>query len=106
MAASVAKAPYKVGPSLDSLGRNTYISSMKATVSEKGQVTIPKRLRDRLGIRPGQVLDFEEDEGRLVARKAVARDPVDAVYGILAGIGRTDDLIRELRGEPDAIDPA
>jgi AbrB family looped-hinge helix DNA binding protein len=42
---------------------------MKSTVSEKGQVTIPKRLRDKLGIRPGTVLDFDEEEGRLVARK-------------------------------------
>jgi AbrB family looped-hinge helix DNA binding protein len=32
--------------------------SMKTTVSEKGQVTIPKRLRDRLGIRPGEVLEL------------------------------------------------
>ncbi len=80
---------------------------MKAIVSEKGQVTIPKRLRDRLGIRPGQILDFEEESGRLVARKAVTRDPVDAVYGMLRGIGRTDDLIREMRGgDPDAVDPA
>jgi antitoxin PrlF len=80
---------------------------MKAIVSEKGQVTIPKHLRDRLGIRPGQVLDFEEDRGRLVARKASTRDPVDAVYGMLRGIGRTDDLIREMRGgDPDAVDPA
>ncbi|MGH2406736.1 MAG: AbrB/MazE/SpoVT family DNA-binding domain-containing protein [Candidatus Limnocylindrales bacterium] len=78
---------------------------MKATVSEKGQVTIPKYLRDRLGIRPGQVLDFEEERGRLVARKAVARDRLDEVYGMLRGLGRTDDLIRDLRGEPDAIDP-
>ena len=29
---------------------------MKARVSEKGQVTIPKKLRERLGIRPGEVL--------------------------------------------------
>lgn len=80
---------------------------MKAIVSEKGQVTIPKRLRERLGIRPGQVLEFEEDRGRLVARKAVTRDQVDAVYGMLRGIGRTDDLIREMRGgDPDAVDPA
>lgn len=79
---------------------------MKAVVSEKGQVTIPKRLRDRLGIRPGQVLDFDEEAGRLVARKATVVDPVDGVYGMLAGLGRTDELLRELRGEPDAIDPA
>jgi antitoxin PrlF len=33
---------------------------MKAVVAERGQVTIPKRLRDRLGIRPGTVLEFQE----------------------------------------------
>ncbi|MBL8932738.1 MAG: AbrB/MazE/SpoVT family DNA-binding domain-containing protein, partial [Kineosporiaceae bacterium] len=42
---------------------------MKVTVSEKGQVTIPKQLRDRLGIEPGQQLEFSEEDGRLVARK-------------------------------------
>ncbi len=31
---------------------------MKTTVSEKGQVIIPKALRDKLGLRPGTVLDF------------------------------------------------
>ncbi len=76
---------------------------MKATVSEKGQVTIPKALRERLGIRPGQVLEFTDDHGRLLAVKAAERDPVDAVYGILK-LGRpTDELIEEMRGEVDAI---
>lgn len=77
---------------------------MKSIVSEKGQVTIPKLLRDRLGIGPGQVLDFREDKGRLVATKSSAQDPVDAVYGILK-LGRsTDRLISELRGKPDQVD--
>ncbi len=76
---------------------------MKATVSEKGQVTIPKPLRDSLGIVPGEVLEFEEDAGRLVARKIVDRDAIDELYGILK-LGRsTDEFINELRGEPDAV---
>jgi AbrB family looped-hinge helix DNA binding protein len=80
---------------------------MKAIVSEKGQVTIPKRLRDRLGIRPGQVLEFEEESGRLVARKRLGYDPIEALFGTLdAGGKTTDELIEELRGKPDAIDPA
>jgi antitoxin PrlF len=74
---------------------------MNATVSEKGQVTIPKSLRDRLGIRPGEVLDFEEEGGRLVARKADVRDPVDAVYGTLELPAPTDRLLDELRGPGD-----
>lgn len=67
-------------------------------VSEKGQVTIPKQLRDRLGIEPGQELDFTDEDGRLVARKVRDRDPVDAVYGILTLPGGTDAMLDELRG--------
>ena len=52
---------------------------MKSRVSERGQITIPKRLRERLGIAPGQVLEFEADHGRLVATKVNERDPVQAV---------------------------
>lgn len=35
-------------------------------VSEKGQITIPKRLRDRMGLRKGQVLEIREQHGRLI----------------------------------------
>jgi antitoxin PrlF len=76
---------------------------MKATVSERGQVTIPKRLRTRLGIRPGQVLEFQEESGRLVADKVSGNDPIEAVYGVLGNDGRTtDEVIDELRGPADA----
>lgn len=86
---------------MDTVGRNLYFACMNAIVSEKGQVTIPKPLRDRLGIRPGQVLEFEEEAGRLVARKAEVRDPVDAVYGMLDLSRSTDDLLDDLRGPGD-----
>lgn len=76
---------------------------MKSRVSEKGQVTIPKLLRTRLGIRPGHVLDFREEHGRLIATKAPAADPVKSVYGILKLRRRTDDVIRSLRGAPDTV---
>lgn len=71
---------------------------MKAVVSEKGQVTIPKQLRDRLGIEPGQELEFSDEDGRLVARKVRERSPVDSVYGILDLPEGTDALIDDLRG--------
>jgi antitoxin PrlF len=83
---------------VDLSSRNPYHGSMKAIVSEKGQVTIPKQIRDRLGIAPGQELDFTDEDGRLVARKAQERDPVSAVYGILTLPAGTDALVEELRG--------
>jgi AbrB family looped-hinge helix DNA binding protein len=71
---------------------------MKSIVSEKGQVTIPKVLRERLGLGPGQVLDFQERKGRLIAEKLPLQDTVSSVYGILQLGRRTDSLMRELRG--------
>jgi AbrB family looped-hinge helix DNA binding protein len=73
---------------------------MKAmtTMSERGQIVIPKVLRDRLGLRPGQRLECKDDGGRLVAVKALDRDPVGAVYGILHLRRSTDEIIDALRG--------
>ena len=71
---------------------------MKTTVSEKGQVTIPKRLRDRLGLRKGQVLEVEERKGTLVLVKRNSHDAVEELYGILKLGRRTDEIMDELRG--------
>ena len=76
---------------------------MKSRVTERGQITIPKRLRERLGIRPGQIMEFDAEDGRLVATKADERDPVSAVYGILGDGGSTDEYMDEIRGVPDAV---
>jgi antitoxin PrlF len=76
---------------------------MHSTISEKGQVTVPKPLRDRLGIKAGDRLEFTEGQGGLVLRKAASRDPVEAVYGILSLGESTDDRLRTLRGDPDAL---
>jgi len=76
---------------------------MRTKVSEKGQITVPKQLRDRLGIRPGDELDVVDKGGTIVLSKAASDDPVSAVYGILdTGLG-TDEIIEELRGPVDAV---
>jgi AbrB family looped-hinge helix DNA binding protein len=68
-----------------------------AVVGERGQVTIPKHLRQRLGIRPGTQLRFAEQEGDLVATRTDAEDPLQALIG--AGRRRrVDALLAELRG--------
>ncbi len=83
---------------VDSSGRNSYNRGMKSTVSEKGQVTIPKPLRKKLGIGAGQVLDFEAKNGTLVARKApIGVDFVEKVTGILPPMD-VDKEIARMRG--------
>lgn len=47
------------------------------SVTSKGQVTIPKRVRQALGITPGSKVEFDIDRGgvrlRLVRRRSAAR---------------------------------
>ncbi|MGH2865792.1 MAG: AbrB/MazE/SpoVT family DNA-binding domain-containing protein [Solirubrobacteraceae bacterium] len=74
---------------------------MHGTISEKGQITVPKPLRERLGIRAGDRLEFIEEHGHLVLRKTADRDPVAAAYGILSLDQSTDEALRALRGEPN-----
>ena len=74
---------------------------MKAVVAERGQVTIPKALRNQLGIRPGTTLEFAASNGTLVARKAET-DPVSSVFGCLRKGMDSDKFIRRIRGAADA----
>lgn len=75
---------------------------MKTRMTERGQVTIPKPLRRRLGLRPGQVLVVREERGELVMTKVLPEDPLESVTGIVDLGGTTDQALTELRGEPDA----
>lgn len=77
---------------------NSYYCSMKTKVSERGQVTIPKKLRKRLGIRPGQVLEVDEERGRVVMSKVIQEDAFERLTGILKLDKTTDELIEEMRG--------
>ncbi len=73
---------------------------MATRVTSKGQVTIPKGVRDRLGIRPGDRVDFVEERGTVRVRKVVEDDPFGPWIGFwkhLEGTG-TDDFLRQLRG--------
>lgn len=78
---------------------------MKSTVSERGKITIPKELRDRLGLKPGVVLDFVEEGGRLVATKVLPGDPLEESFGLLQGALTSDEIMTRLRGLPDQVDP-
>ena len=76
------------------------MKSMQSRVAERGQVTIPKLLRDRLGMKPGTVLEFSEERGRLIAAKSGGTDPVTEVHGFLGKKIDTDAVMAQLRGRP------
>ncbi len=66
---------------------------------ERGQVTIPKKYRDRYGMRPGTELDIvPKKEGLLIVKKKMNENPFREVYGILGKESNTDRIIENLRG--------
>jgi AbrB family looped-hinge helix DNA binding protein len=51
---------------------------MLSKLSQKGQVTIPKAVRDALGLEPGDLVSYEiEDDGKTFIRRV---DPFDAEF--------------------------
>lgn len=84
---------------------------MGTTVTVKGQVTIPKPVRDRLGLTPGSKVEFEIDPaGHVTLRKAGPDAPADPdrfrrLFGrATAAEGMTtDEIMLLLRGEREDL---
>lgn len=72
---------------------------MATIVAERGQVTLPKALRDKLRIGPGTVLEFSAEEGRLVATKVITDHPAQHLMGRHSKGRRTDQIMAVLRGK-------
>jgi AbrB family looped-hinge helix DNA binding protein len=78
---------------------------MSTTLTSKGQVTIPKQIRDALNLVPGCTVDFAVNrEGDVVIHRVSARsgrepNRFDAARGKADVKWRTDELMALLRGE-------
>ena len=72
---------------------------MEATVAERGQITLPKAVRDALGLTKGTVLKVELEGSRIVLRKHVD-DAISRARGRfkLDGYESVDDALRAVRG--------
>jgi antitoxin PrlF len=78
---------------------------MATTITSKGQVTIPKRIRDALQLEPGNAVEFVVNrEGEVVLRRAGRRtrpartnDRFSAARGRAEVKWRTAELMRLLR---------
>ena len=76
---------------------------MATTVTTKGQVTIPKPVRDRLGIKPGNAVEFElAPDGRVVLVKVGGRRTASRFESLRGRAGKgltTDEIMALTRGE-------
>lgn len=84
-----------------------------STLTSKGQVTVPKKIRDYLGLQPGSAVRFDlGPHGEVIVHRDNRGLPsrregrFTKLRGSLATGKSTDDLMRLLRGyEDDPRDP-
>jgi AbrB family looped-hinge helix DNA binding protein len=80
---------------------------MRTKLSTKGQVVLPSRIRNMLGLQPGDPLDAELEGERIVltprrtrrARARIAKDPVTGLPVLTAGANAavlTSEQVREI----------
>jgi AbrB family looped-hinge helix DNA binding protein len=79
------------------------VQSFRATVTSKGQITVPVEIRRSLGIKPGDKIRFEQQEGGIRVVHDVDENPFEKWRGIgVPGIGPGREgvmaYMRELRG--------
>lgn len=66
----------------------------KSVVSVRGQTVIPKEVRELLGVEPGSEIRWFVRDG-VVTIRAVPKDPVHAMRGVLKGKGSFGEFIAE-----------
>jgi AbrB family looped-hinge helix DNA binding protein len=71
---------------------------MKSIVSAEGQITLPARIREQLGLIAGTPVQFEVRQGGLFIRKGGGQHPVARVFGRLRLNAPVDDTVDAMRG--------
>lgn len=82
---------------------------MSSTVTSKGQVTLPKKVRDAAGIKPGDKVEVRNTAsgGIYIGRSGSEREYLKRLQAIAKRYpirGTTDEIMRELRGPPEDDD--
>ena len=71
-------------------------------VTTKGQVTIPQRIREKLGIVPSSEVDFVEEKGKVFIVKKKRRSPERSAFRKVRGIASikmsTEEIMALTRG--------
>ena len=73
----------------------------KTKITAKGQITVPKQVRERLGLRPGDELEFIEEHGVYQLKKCLPPNPFKKYRGYLKNLAGfdSDRVVQEMRGK-------
>ncbi|XGI83674.1 AbrB/MazE/SpoVT family DNA-binding domain-containing protein [Halorutilales archaeon Cl-col2-1] len=68
-------------------------------VTSKGQVTIPKEIREELGIEAGDEIKFEETDGGVLLKKQADENPFEKYQGMSDSGETVEDWMEKFREE-------
>jgi AbrB family looped-hinge helix DNA binding protein len=73
----------------------------KTKITTKGQITVPKQVRERMGLRTGDELEFIEERGVYHIKKCLPAAPFKKYRGYLKDLAGNDPdkVIVEIRGK-------
>ncbi len=71
----------------------------RAKITTKGQLTLPKDLRDKLGLRAGDYLLIKDTDQGYLLEKELDEERFHKYIGLLGRRGDSEEIIKELRGE-------
>ena len=74
------------------------MEAIDVTLAERGQIVIPKEVRDAMGLKPGAKLQIRMADGRLLIEKKVALDLSRWVGKAVDDGLTTNEAVSELRG--------
>jgi AbrB family looped-hinge helix DNA binding protein len=71
-----------------------------STITSKGQVTVPRSIRDELGVRPGDKIAWIKGRNGVAVKKKVNLERVKKWRGYLKDLAGKDidEVVREMRG--------
>lgn len=72
---------------------------MIARMSSKGQLVIPKKIREALNLKPGTEFEVELLEGQVLLRPVMSLDELRATIGRLRHLAGDENLLEELEAE-------
>ncbi len=74
---------------------------LTAKITSKGQITLPLKIRQQLGVRAGETISFEEAQEGFLVKKVLKKSPFDRWVGSLGLLQgkKSDDLVEEMRGQ-------
>ncbi|SDS20804.1 transcriptional regulator, AbrB family [Halopseudomonas litoralis] len=102
-------------PHIDNVRKTPYLGSIAtrgitmlavhevATLTSKGQITLPKSIRQALGVDTGGKVAFDLRDGEVVVTRADAEHEDPAIAAFLALLARDIETGRNIRGLPEDL---